>query len=81
MKGMIPIVKPSEPQNLAKDFYIGHTHIQICTDYCCNREDVPTILKRIADRVLESLAVSVELSSEDRVIGAEIKKGNTYVHS
>jgi hypothetical protein len=47
--------KPTEPRNIAEDYYIGHTHIRICTDYCCKREDVPVILERIADRALEAL--------------------------
>jgi hypothetical protein len=50
--------KPTAPRNIAEDFYIGRTHIRICTDCCCKREEVPVILERIAGHALEAFAAA-----------------------
>lgn len=42
------ILEELEPKNVARDFYIGKTHVRIATDYCRPREEVPEILRRIA---------------------------------
>ncbi len=42
------ILEELEPKNVARDFYIGKTHVRIATDYCRQREEVPEILRRIA---------------------------------
>lgn len=44
------ILEEPEPKNVAKDFYIGKTHVRIATDYCQDRtkEEVDKILRRIA---------------------------------
>ncbi len=42
------IMQKSEPKEVARDFYIGDTHVRIATDYCRPREEVPEILRRIA---------------------------------
>ncbi len=42
------ILKDLEPKEIARDFYIGNTHVRIATDYCRPREEVPEILRRIA---------------------------------
>lgn len=41
--------------NIAKEFYIGNTHIKIATDYCENKtpEDVERILEKIARTALQ----------------------------
>ncbi|MBR0365738.1 MAG: hypothetical protein IJH94_02930 [Clostridia bacterium] len=49
-----------QPRHIARDFYIGNTHIQIATDYCEDKtpEDVNRILKRIARNASRSLAAA-----------------------
>ncbi len=42
------ILEELEPKEVARDFYIGNTHVRIATDYCRPREEVPEILQRIA---------------------------------
>lgn len=42
------ILKELEPKNVAKDFYIGKTHVRIATDYCRPTEEVEEILRHIA---------------------------------
>lgn len=42
------ILKELEPKNVAKDFYIGKTHVRIATDYCRPMEEVEEILRHIA---------------------------------
>lgn len=42
------ILEELEPKEVARDFYIGKTHVRIATDYCRPREEVPEILRRIA---------------------------------
>lgn len=42
------ILEKLEPKNVAKDFYIGNTHVRIATDYCRPKEEVEEILRRIA---------------------------------
>ena len=38
-----------EEGHVVEDFYIGHTHIRICDDYCRDKtkEDIQNILRRI----------------------------------
>ena len=53
------------PENIAEDYYIGHTHIKICTDSCCKSEEVPAILERIAQRATEAFtAQNIEQKQE-----------------
>lgn len=42
------ILAELKPKEVARDFYIGNTHVRIATDYCRPREEVPEILRRIA---------------------------------
>jgi hypothetical protein len=55
---MAMIRKPEPPKHIAEDFYIGNTHVQICTDYCCKPEEVPAILQRIARWALTEYAAA-----------------------
>lgn len=54
------IGKPPEPKNVARDFYIGNTHVRIATDYCedTTPEEVERILARIASNVMPELVVA-----------------------
>lgn len=38
-----------EEGHVVRDFYIGHTHVKICDDYCRNQtpEEAAAILERI----------------------------------
>lgn len=42
------ILEELEPKQVARDFYIGNTHVRIATDYCRPREEVDGILQKIA---------------------------------
>ncbi len=50
------ILKDLEPKEIARDFYIGNTHVRIATDYCRPREEVPEILRRIARNAQRAFA-------------------------
>lgn len=50
------ILTELEPKEVAQDFYIGHTHVRIATDYCRPREEVPEILRKIARDAQRALA-------------------------
>lgn len=61
------IGKPPEPKNVARDFYIGNTHVKIATDYCEDKtpEEVERILARIASNVMPEL-VAAELKRREK---------------
>ncbi|MDE6728850.1 MAG: hypothetical protein K2J80_13080 [Oscillospiraceae bacterium] len=42
------ILEELKPKEVARDFYIGKTHVRIATDYCQPREEVDRILQKIA---------------------------------
>ena len=50
----------TEPVNIADDFYIGNTHIQISDDLCGNmtKKDVDKILGRIEEITFDKLPES-----------------------
>ena len=62
------ILKELEPKEVARDFYIGNTHVRIATDYCRPREEVPEILKRIARDAQRAFAAQAVARQPD---GAE----------
>ncbi len=60
------ILKELEPKHVAKDFYIGHTHVRIATDYCENKtkEEVDEILRRIARDAQRALSAQYRKQHE-----------------
>lgn len=50
------ILEELEPKEVAQDFYIGHTHVRIATDYCRPKEEVDAILQRIAREAQRAFA-------------------------
>lgn len=62
------ILEELEPKEVARDFYIGNTHVRIATDYCRPREEVPEILKRIARDAQRAFAAQAAARQSD---GAE----------
>lgn len=50
------ILEELEPKEVARDFYIGKTHVRIATDYCRPREEVDEILRRIARNAQRAFA-------------------------
>ena len=51
------ILEELEPKEVARDFYIGKTHVRIATDYCRPREEVDGILQKIARDAQRAFAV------------------------
>ena len=47
----------AQPCNIAEDFFIGKSHIQISDDFCKNKtdEEVDRILERIAKRIINRI--------------------------
>ncbi len=58
-------LKELEPKNVARDFYIGNTHVRIATDYCRPREEVPEILRRIARDAQRAFAAQQTAEQEN----------------
>lgn len=50
------ILEELQPKEVAKDFYIGNTHVRIATDFCRPPEEVPEILRRIASNAQRAFA-------------------------
>lgn len=55
-------IATAEKSHIVNDYYIGHTHVIICDDYCRNQttEDVDIILKRIAQISQRNLKSNTE---------------------
>ena len=54
--------------NIAKDFYKGHTHIKIATDYCNDKtpQDVERTLEKIAGTALIHIRAAAEREKCDK---------------
>ena len=48
--------------HVVKDFYVGHTHIVICDDYCRDKtpEEVKETMRRIARIAIGSMRAATE---------------------
>lgn len=58
------VLEELEPKEVAKDFYIGRTHVRIATDYCRPKEEVDGILKRIAEDTQRAFSVQQIIKKE-----------------
>lgn len=56
--------------NIAKDFYVGNTHIKIATDYCEDKtpEDIERILEQFARAALQDRRKVAEREKRDKDI-------------
>lgn len=72
------ILEELEPKEVVQDFYIGHTHVRIATDYCRPREEVPEILRRIAKDAQRAFAAQrrAEINELHTQIAADLKETN-----
>lgn len=52
---------PEPPNNIAADFFIGNSHIQIADDFCSKTTEgeVEKIIERICERALPRLPLTV----------------------
>ena len=47
-----------EPANIAEDFFIGNSHIQIADDYCISMNEAERSIERICERAYPRLPAS-----------------------
>ena len=72
------ILEELEPKEVVQDFYIGHTHVRIATDFCRPREEVDGILQKIARDAQRAFAAQsrAEINELHTQIAADLKETN-----
>ena len=60
------ILEKPELKNVAKELYIGNTHVRIATDYCRPSDEVEKILQRIARNA--QAALSAQYAEEQKKV-------------